>query len=293
MPAGTGAWKLDELRRASGATFERNDDWWGGKTPLDGTEFTFFDETGAMVTAYQGGQIDAIVQFDVLSGASLFNDTNFTRRRDTDRRNHRQIWMRCDKGQFADKRVRQALALTIDRPALIQTAVQGQGASSANDHVICAVLSVLQRHGPAAGTGHRQGQAAPVGRRRAEPQRRPSSTASSTRSPTSPSCSRARPRRPGSPSRRPGWTTARSTAPSGARTTPADPPCSGAAELGIVDYGHRADPGRLPELGVQDQGRLELVAVLVAGVRRRVQGVPEPRSAWTPRRRPAPRSRRS
>ncbi len=31
-------------------------------------------------------------------------------------------------------------------------------------------------------------------------------------------------------------------APSGAPRSPADPPCSGAAELGIVDYGHRATP---------------------------------------------------
>ncbi len=40
---------------------------------------------------------------------------------------HRQIWMRCDKGQFADKRVRQALAYTFDREQMIQTLFQGQG----------------------------------------------------------------------------------------------------------------------------------------------------------------------
>ena len=81
------------------------------------------------------------------------------------------------------------------------------------------------------------------------------------RSRTSPCSSRARPPRPASRSPRPVEDTARSTAPSGAPTDPADPPCSGAAEFGIVDYGHRATPGRLPQLGLQDQGRLELVAV--------------------------------
>ena len=84
-----------------------------------------------------------------------------------------------------------------------------------------------------------------------------------------------------------------STARSGARPKPADPPCSGAAELGIVDYGHRATPGRLPQLGAQVEGHLELVAVLVGRLRRRVHGVPDRRSASTPRRPPAPRSRRS
>ena len=104
----------------TGATFERNPDWWGGKTPLDGMEFIFFDATGPMVTAYQGDQVDAIVQFDVLSGASLFDDPNFAIIA-TEAALHRQIWMRTDKGQFTDKRVRQALAYTFDRPALIRS----------------------------------------------------------------------------------------------------------------------------------------------------------------------------
>lgn len=134
VAAGTGAWKMTKYDVASGATFVRNDAWWGGKTPLDGTEFTFFNETAAMVTAYQGKQVDALVQFDVLSGAPLFTDTNFTVV-DTPTTNHRQIWMRTDKGQFTDKRVRQALALTIDRPALVQSLFKGR-AVLGNDHVI-------------------------------------------------------------------------------------------------------------------------------------------------------------
>ena len=134
LPAGTGAWKMTKFDVATGASFARNDAWWGGKTPLDTTEFTFFDETAAMVTAYQGGQVDALVQFDVLSGAPLFNDANFTVV-DTPTTNHRQIWMRTDTGQFTDKKVRQALALTIDRPALIQALFKGR-AVLGNDHVI-------------------------------------------------------------------------------------------------------------------------------------------------------------
>ena len=133
-PTGTGAWKLKTYNQATGATFERNPDWWGGKTPLDGTEWIFFDATGPMITAYQGNQVDAIVQFDVLTGGSLLDDPNFTLIAQPAAL-HRQIWMRCDKGQFADKQVRQALAYTFDRPALIQTLFKGR-AQLANDHVI-------------------------------------------------------------------------------------------------------------------------------------------------------------
>ena len=41
----------------------------------------------------------------------------------------------CDTGQFADKRVRQALALTFDRDQMIETLFRGR-ASKGNDHVI-------------------------------------------------------------------------------------------------------------------------------------------------------------
>ena len=133
-PAGTGAWKLVNYNQQSGATFERNADWWGGQTPLDGTEWLFFDATGPMITAYQGGQVDAIVQFDVLTGASLFDDPNFSLIA-TPAALHRQIWMKCDSGPFADKRVRQALAYTFDRPALIDQLFRGR-AELGNDHVI-------------------------------------------------------------------------------------------------------------------------------------------------------------
>ncbi len=175
-PNGTGAWKLVEgsYDIASGVKFVRNDAWWGGKTPLDGTEFTFFDDTASMVTAYQGGQIDALVQFDVLSGAPLFNDTNFTVV-DTPTTNHRQIWMHTDTGTFADKQVRQAFALTIDRPALIQQLFKGKGVLGQRPRDL-AVLPVLQRHGDPAGTGHREGQAAAVRRRQARGSAPPSST---------------------------------------------------------------------------------------------------------------------
>ena len=133
-PTGTGPWKLTNYNQQTGATFERNTEWWGGQTPLDSTEFIFFDETGPMITAYQGDQVDAIVQFDVLTGAALFNDPNFTLIA-TPAALHRQIWMRVDKPPFDNVKVREALALTWDRDVLIQQLFQGR-AELGNDHVI-------------------------------------------------------------------------------------------------------------------------------------------------------------
>ena len=161
-PNGTGAWKMVEgsYDIASGVKFVRNDTWWGGKTPLDGTEFTFFDDTASMVTAYQGGQIDALVQFDVLSGAPLFNDANFTVV-DTPTTNHRQIWMHTDTGTFARPEGPAGVRPHARPAGAHPAAVQGQGRPGQRPRHL-AVLPVLQRHGDAAGPGHREGQAAPV-----------------------------------------------------------------------------------------------------------------------------------
>lgn len=137
-PNGTGPWILDDYNANTGATFSRNPDWWGGETPLDGQEVQFFEDLGTMVTAMQGGSVDAIVQFQVIGGAGLLDNPDFTTL-EIEASTHRQIWMRCDKGQFADKRVRQALALTFDREAMVNTLFLGR-AAVANDHVIASFM---------------------------------------------------------------------------------------------------------------------------------------------------------
>ena len=65
---------------------------------------------------------------------------------------------------------------------------------------------------------------------------------SCTRSRTSRRYSRARPPRPGSPSNVAVESLDTFYGAQWCPAEPKDPPCSGAAELGIVDYGHRATP---------------------------------------------------
>ncbi len=239
VPAGTGAWKLDSFNQQTGATFSRNDAWWGGKTPLDGTEFIFFDATGPMVTAYQGDQVDAIVQFDVLSGAGLFDDPNFSIIA-TQAALHRQIWMRTNTGQFADKRVRQALAYTFDRPALIQQLFKGR-ADLGNDHVIAPIYPYFDPSVPQRVQDIAKAQALL------------SDAGVSNLTATL---------HAGQLQEIPDLAVLLKSQAAQAGITlnvavesldtfygaqwcpgePANPPCSGAAELGIVDYGHRATP---------------------------------------------------
>lgn len=250
-PVGTGAWKLDSFDVASGAKFSRYDGWWGGKTPLDKTEFVFFDDTAAMVTAYQGGQVDAIVQFDVLTGGPLFTDANFTVV-DTPTTNHRQIWMRCDTGSFKDKRVRQAMALTFDRPTLIQQLFKGK-AILGNDHVIApfypyfsdTVEQRVQNIDKAkqllsdAGVTDlkvtlQYGQQFEIADLAVLIQ----SNAAKAGITVTPA----------------GGDNNQFYGAQWCPAEPADPPCSGAAEFGIVDYGHRPTPDVFLNSALQTKG---------------------------------------
>ena len=62
---GTGAFKLDKFDAATGATFVKNDKWWGGVPLLDKVEFIFSDDIATQMSGLQGGAADAIVQFSV------------------------------------------------------------------------------------------------------------------------------------------------------------------------------------------------------------------------------------
>lgn len=136
-PNGTGPFRLDSFDAATGASFVVNPDWWGSAPSISGSEWVFFEDIGAMVTATAAGEVDTIVQFQVIGGDALFNDEDFTVL-GFQATTHRQIWMRCDEGPFADKRVRQALALTIPRQQLVDTLFKGQG-DIGNDHPISPV----------------------------------------------------------------------------------------------------------------------------------------------------------
>ena len=239
-PNGTGAWKLKSFDAATGAEFERNPDWWGPAPALDGSVWSFFDEEGSMVTAASAGEVDTLVQFQVIGGDALFNDENFTVV-GFQAATHRQIWMRCDQGQFADSKVRRALGMCLDRAALVETLFKGK-ADIGNDHVIAPMYpffdpSVPQRERDTEGAkallaeaGFPDGLSAVL--HFGELQEIPDLAQLVQQQAAE------------------GGFTLELAGESldtfyGAQwcpAEPADPPCSGAAELGIVDYGHRATP---------------------------------------------------
>ncbi|MER3461332.1 MAG: peptide ABC transporter substrate-binding protein, partial [candidate division GAL15 bacterium] len=149
-PQTTGAFKLVSYTPGVGARYERFEGWWGGRAPLDGIDVTFYNDDAAIISALLGGQIDLINQIQFATGRALFKNPSvqiFSARGAT----HRQVPMRVDlKNPLADARVRRAIALTLDRPAIIKTLFNNY-ADLGNDSPFAPVYpstdkTVPQRH---------------------------------------------------------------------------------------------------------------------------------------------------
>src|SRR6266550_1876141 len=122
---GTGPFKLEKFTPKVGASFVRYDGYWGDKANPDRMELKFYDGEAPMVNAIKGGEVDFVEHFSVSGGKALLDDPNVvvaSIRTAT----HRQLHMRTDMDPFTDKRVRQAIALSIDRKALVDGLWEGQ-----------------------------------------------------------------------------------------------------------------------------------------------------------------------
>jgi peptide/nickel transport system substrate-binding protein len=136
---GTGAWKLKSYQQNVSATFERNPYYWGTKTPLDGTTFQFYQSQQPNILALQGGQIDLVDAFIVSGAQALLNNPQY-QIFSVKASLHRELSMRCDQPPFNDPRVRQAVALSLDRPGLVKALLGGYG-SLGNDSVFAPVYA--------------------------------------------------------------------------------------------------------------------------------------------------------
>jgi peptide/nickel transport system substrate-binding protein len=137
---GTGPWKLERYTPEQGVTYVKNPDYWDtGRQPLaDKNELRFYPEEQARVIGIQGNEIDVVSNFSVAGGKALLTDPNLTVL-EVRASQHRQIHMRTDQEPFSDKRVRQAMALLIDRQGLVEGLWEGK-ADIGNDSPFAPVF---------------------------------------------------------------------------------------------------------------------------------------------------------
>jgi peptide/nickel transport system substrate-binding protein len=137
---GTGPFVLKSYTPAVGASFTRNEQYWGPRALPAATEFTFYDTQAPQILALSSGAIDAIGQFSVSGGEQLLAPGapyNIIRLRSSA---HEELSVRCDTAPFTDSRVRQAIALTLNRPAIVDALFRGY-ADVGNDNPFAPVFA--------------------------------------------------------------------------------------------------------------------------------------------------------
>ncbi|MBV9384681.1 MAG: ABC transporter substrate-binding protein [Streptosporangiaceae bacterium] len=120
---GTGPFVLNSYTPKVGASFKRNESYWGTKALPSATQFTFYDTQTPSILALTAGTIDVVGQFSVAGAEQLLTGGyNIIRLKSSA---HRELSMRCDQAPFTDPRVRQAIALALNRPGIIQALFKG------------------------------------------------------------------------------------------------------------------------------------------------------------------------
>ena len=144
---GTGPFVLKSYTPTVGASFTRNEQYWGTKALPAETQFTFYKNQTPAIPALTSGSIDVLGQFSVTGGEQLLTGGFTVSKLKSSA--HRELSMRNDQAPFTDPRVRQAIALTLNRPDIIKALFKGY-ADLGNDSPFAPVFpstdtSIAQR----------------------------------------------------------------------------------------------------------------------------------------------------
>jgi peptide/nickel transport system substrate-binding protein len=146
-PVGTGPFVLKSYTPKQSATLVKNPNYWNtGKPYLDGVAVQFIDTTQTEALALQNGSSDMMLSTPYEGAQVLFSDANL-KVLTTPSTMMRSLAMRVDKAPFTDKRVRQALAYTLDRQAII-TNLFANKASLGNDNVFAPLYPLAPKDVP-------------------------------------------------------------------------------------------------------------------------------------------------
>jgi peptide/nickel transport system substrate-binding protein len=138
---GTGPYILKNMVPKQSASFRRNPNYWAPGLPyLDSLAVQYFADTASAVAAMESGQADVYPNTPYQGSQALYANSSIVVLQD-ESSEYRAVHMRTDMPPWDDVRVRQALALAINRPALVQTLFSGRG-TIGNDHGFAPVFPV-------------------------------------------------------------------------------------------------------------------------------------------------------
>jgi peptide/nickel transport system substrate-binding protein len=130
---------LTQYTAKQGAQYTKNPNYWRPGLPyVDTLAVRYYGDYPSIVLALQSGEVGFNLETRYQGSQALFKNKD-VQVLANESSAYRAVHLRVDEGPFKDKRVRQALALTLDRPALVKGLYNGY-AEVGNDHAFAPVF---------------------------------------------------------------------------------------------------------------------------------------------------------
>ncbi len=129
LPIGSGPYKLVDWKRDQYATLERNEGYWSKKPTLTKIFLKIYPDANSRLSALKAGEVDALVELGAVLPAQardLRNDPNFLVSAHASAC-ATNLGFNGTKAPFNDIRLRQAVALSINRDAFVRDLLYGYG----------------------------------------------------------------------------------------------------------------------------------------------------------------------
>ncbi len=144
---GTGPYILESYAPKRSATFVRNPTYWRPSLPyLDRLTLRYYAEYPAIVLALQSGEVGLNLETRYQGSQALFDSDDVQVLREPSSA-YRAVHLRTDRPPFDDRRVREALALCLDRPGLVK-GLYNDLARVGNDHAFAPVYTTAPQDLP-------------------------------------------------------------------------------------------------------------------------------------------------
>jgi peptide/nickel transport system substrate-binding protein len=135
---GTGPFVLREYVPNERTRYVRNARYWRRGLPyLEGVTVRYYSDYAAIVLALQSGEADVTLEARYQGSQALFDNSSIRMQREPSSA-YRALHLRVDRPPLDSPLVRRAIALSLDRPALVQGLYNGR-ADIGNDHAFAPV----------------------------------------------------------------------------------------------------------------------------------------------------------
>ncbi|MBV8715477.1 MAG: ABC transporter substrate-binding protein [Chloroflexi bacterium] len=139
-PIGTGPFKMTGYNAGQGSTYVRNESYWETGLPyLDGIDIKIWQDPSGELTALQSGASDmmALTPYDALDDIRKNPNLQVQSSRSA---SYDAMHMRVDTAPFDNAKVRQALALALNRQDVLNIVLGQDGGDLANDQPVAPIL---------------------------------------------------------------------------------------------------------------------------------------------------------